>query len=181
MLSSATGLLGPQTVGVIIGLAIITPILLLRNSRPRKLRVELLWVRPAIWALIAAASFSRAPPPVSMLSAAILIASSAVGGFLGWHRGKLMRIEVDPDTHQMTLRASPAAMLFIVVLMVLRMSVRNVVLQDSGASGLPISVVIDGLILFSLGLMLAQAVELWIRGRRLLDEARAAKPAGQAA
>lgn len=176
MSTGAGGLLGPQAAGILIGLAIAVPILLFRAARPRKLRVELLWVRPAIWLVIAAASFAGAPPPISPLSIAVLAAGLAVGGALGWRRGRLMRIEVDPETHQMTMQASPAAMLFILVLMVLRAGARDAALGSLAQTHVPVSVVMDALILFSLGLMVVQGLELWIRGRRLLAEAWAAKP-----
>ena len=175
MMTAASGALGPQTTSILIGLAIMVPILLLRNARPRKLRVELLWIRPAIWVVIAALSFSQAPPPLSATGLAIMAASLAAGAVLGWQRGRMMRIEVDPQTHQMTLRASPAAMIFIVVLMVLRVSVRDMAMQSLGQTHLPITVLVDALILFSLGLMLTQSAEMWIRGRRLLAQAQAAK------
>ena len=180
MMTGAGGPFGPQTISVLIGLAIMVPILLFRNARPRKLRVELLWIRPAIWAVAAVMSFSQAPPPLSAAGLAIMTASLAAGAVLGWQRGRLMRIEVDPETHQMTLRASPAAMLFIVVLMVLRVGVRNVAVQNLGQTHLPITVLVDALILFSLGLMLTQSAEMWIRGRRLLAQAQAAKAGGLA-
>ncbi|HEY2658852.1 MAG TPA: hypothetical protein VGI79_03965 [Caulobacteraceae bacterium] len=175
MMTAASAAFGPQTTGLLIGLAIMVPILLLRNARPRKLRVELLWIRPAIWVVIAVLSFTQAPPPMSAAGLAIMTASLAAGAVLGWQRGRLMRIEVDPETHQMTLRASPAAMLFIVVLMVLRVSIHNVAIQNLGRTHLPITVLVDALILFSLGLMLTQSAEMWIRGRRLLTQAQAAK------
>jgi len=169
------GPLGPQAVSVLVGLAVVVIILLLRNSRPRKLRVELLWIRPAIWLVTALLSFSETPPPISPLSLTVLAACLALGAGLGWQRGRLMRIEVDPVSHQMTLRASPAAMMLIVVLMVLRMGARGVALQSLGQTHLPVSVLVDGLILFSLALMLTQSVEMWIRARRLLAEAQARK------
>lgn len=169
------GILGPQAMSILIGLAIAVPILLLRNARPRKLRLELLWVRPGLLLLAGLSSFLRTPPPVDLLSLAVMTAGFALGGALGWQRGRLMRIEVDPQTHQMTMRASPGAMIFILVLMVLRMSASGTVLQTLGSTHIPVTVVVDALILFSLALMLLQSVEIGIRGRRLLAEAQAAK------
>jgi hypothetical protein len=160
---------------ILIGLAIAVPILLLRNARPRKLRLELLWVRPGLLLLAGLSSFLRTPPPVDPLSIAIMTAGFALGGALGWQRGRLMRIEVDPETHQMTLRASPGAMVFILVLMVLRMSASGTVLQTLGPSHVPATVIVDALILFSLGMFLVQSVEIGIRGRRLLAKAQAAR------
>ena len=174
MTNGPAGILGPQTVSILIGLAIVVPILLLRNARPRKLKIERLWIRPAIWAVVAAMSFSRAPPPLSPIGLAMLAASLALGCALGWQRGRLMRIEVDPVTHEMTLRASPAAMIFIIVLMLLRMSVRDVAVQSLGQTHLPVTILVDGLVLFSLGLMLTQSVEMGVRASRLLTRARAA-------
>lgn len=172
MVSDASGPLGGQSAGVLIGLAVLVPILLLRNARPRKLKLELLWVRPAIWALAAVLSFSAAPPAMSPLTLGALGLALILGAALGWQRGRLMRIAVDPDTHNMTLQASPAAMIFIVALFALRTFARGAGLGGIGPTHAPVSLVVDVLILFSLAMMLAQSFEIGLRGRLLLAAAR---------
>ena len=178
MVIGASGPLGGQSASVLIGLAVLVPILLLRNARPRKLKLERLWVRPAIWALAAVLSFTAAPPVLTAQAVGGLSLALVLGAVLGWQRGRLMRIEVDPVTHNMTLQASPAAMIFIVVLFALRTYARGAGLGVVGQTHLPVSLVVDVLILFSLAMMLAQSVEIGLRGRRLLLAARAARAAG---
>ncbi|MDR3507212.1 MAG: hypothetical protein P4L64_04860 [Caulobacteraceae bacterium] len=171
MTASLSDTLGPQATSLIIGLAVAVPVLILRNSRPRRLRIEWLWVRPGIFAGIALLVLLGSPPPLTAISVALSLASLALGCGLGWWRGKMMRIELDPQTKLLTLRASPAALVFIVVLMGLRFGARDIALRDAGALSLSLAMITDALALFTAGMLVTQCAEMWIRARRLLDAA----------
>lgn len=162
-----------QIVPILISLAIIVPVLIWRRSRARKLRVELLWIRPVLFGLVAVLVVINAPPVISPLSIALMVMAIALGAAAGWQRGKMMRIEVDPATHAVSVRASPAALVFIVGLIVLRYAVRDMAFGNVSALGLPLGTLIDILALFSAAMMVTQAVEMSIRARRLLAQARA--------
>ena len=95
-----------------------------------------------------------------------------MGGGIGWRRGALMRITVDPETHALGQQASPAALLFIVVLIVARQGLR----YEGTALGLNVFQVTGILTAFALGLVAATRAEMFVRGRRLVAEARAQIP-----
>src|SRR5665213_3291445 len=88
-----------------IGVAVL--IVVLRNSRPRKLNVERLWVYPAILVVMLGGSLAAAPPPVTVTGMSLLVGGFLIGALLGWQRGRFTRIEIDPATHALTARASP--------------------------------------------------------------------------
>ncbi|WP_235523971.1 hypothetical protein [Sphingomonas sp. Leaf33] len=97
-----------------------------------------------------------------------------LGAALGWQRGKFMRITVDPATHALNQSSSPAAILFIVALILARSAGRAALASGTGTAMLHLNTIAitDMLIAFGLGLFAAQRLEMYLRGRRLLDEAR---------
>ena len=147
---------------------------LFRMRQTRRLRLEMLWVVPAIYLLFAALLYAEHPPtPTGWL---ICLVGLAVGGAIGWQRGKLMKIEVDPETHTLNQRASPAAFLFIVVLIAIRFGAREA-LAGGGSYGFHLNTMLitDVLIAFALGLFAVTRLEMYLRAKRLLEEARAAR------
>ena len=145
----------------------------LRGMRKmRRLRLETLWVVPAIYLLFAGIMFYEFPP--TGVAWAVCAAALIVGAGIGWQRGKLMQIQVDPETHALNQKASPAAFLFIVVLIVVRMAAKNVLAGGDGGYGFHLNamVVTDVLIALALGLFAATRLEMYLRAKRLLDEAR---------
>ncbi|MET0238526.1 MAG: hypothetical protein ABW184_01390 [Sphingobium sp.] len=150
--------------------AVIMAIRYRRMSRTRPLKVGRLWIVPLLLTFAVAALFWSAPPHgLGWLYCALAL---GLGSVLGWYRGRMMVIEVDPQTHMLGQRASPAAMLFVVVLVLLRMGARLLAVEldlDAGT----VALVTDILTAFALGVIGVQRVEMAVRARRLLDEARA--------
>lgn len=141
-----------------------------RMSRVTPLRLERLWVFPAIYAALALFLFATTPP-VGLGWLFCLLALTA-GAALGWQRGKLMRITIDPATHQLNQTGSPAALLFILVLMAVRSGARVAVTGDN-ILHLNAMAVTDMLVALALGLFTATRVEMYLRAKRMLAEARA--------
>jgi hypothetical protein len=157
---------------------IVLAVLLIRNGRARRLRVEALWIRPAIIIAFAVAALVAQPPFLTLVSFAILFAGLALGGLLGWQRGRLIRIDVNPETHELTSQASPWGLVFIVGLMLVRLFLRSFLVQYAQEWHLPVAAVLDAFLLFAVGLFVVQGVEMYLRANRLLTEARAKKAAG---
>lgn len=156
----------------LIPLAIVA-LLILRNARVRQLRVERLWVGPVlILALTVMSLFQQ--PPSGPLAIGLDAVALALGGFLGWHRGRFTRITVDPQTHVLTSQTSPIGMLLILAIFVLRAGVRIYAVQNAGALHLPVSDLTDAFLLLAVGVVSAQRLEMALRATRLLREARSA-------
>ena len=91
-----------------------------------------------------------------------------IGAAVGWQRGKMMHIHVDPETHALNQKASPAAMFFLIALIVVRTGARSVLEQTGGVSP---AMLTDPLIAFALGMFTLTRLEMYLRARRLLEEA----------
>ena len=160
----------PQTISYLVTAIVVALVLALRirgMRRARPLRLERLWIVPAIYAAVFVVMLWEYPP-VDAMTWVWLAAAMAVGAALGWRRGKLMRISVDPATHALNHQVSPAALLFIVLLIVVRQGLR----YESAALGLNIFKVTGLLTAFAVGLFAATRAEMYVRARRLLDAAR---------
>jgi hypothetical protein len=141
-------------------------------GKMRRLRLETLWVVPAVYLAIVVATFVSLPPVG--VAWAYIAAALITGAAFGWQRGKTMHIEVDPATHALNQRTSPAALAFIVVIILARSGVRALVQQ--GGLHVNVMTVTDILMAFALGMFATQRVEMYLRAKRLLEEARAAAP-----
>jgi membrane protein CcdC involved in cytochrome C biogenesis len=152
------------TIGIIV---IVMALRLRRAGQMRPLKLGGLWVVPALYLAVATIMFAQLPPKgwVAIASAAGL----AIGAAVGWQRGKMMHIHVDPETHALNQKASPAAMFFLIALIVVRMGARGILGQESGVSP---AMLTDPLIAFALGMFTLQRVEMYLRAKRLLEEAR---------
>jgi hypothetical protein len=136
-------------------------------SRERPLNVGTLWIVPVIYLLLVGSMLAALPPaPTGWGLVAVGIIFGAV---LGWHRGKLIRIERNAETGKLSQRASPVAMLLLGALVVLKLGARAIfgdsaaVHPSSGAMLLT-----DAFIGFALGLLSATRLELYLRARRIL-------------
>lgn len=140
-------------------------------GKARRLRLERLWILPAFYAAIVGFVFWSVPPHGAIwLWCALAL---GIGGGLGWWRGKLMRVAVDPETHELSQTVSPAALIFIVALIVVRIGSRAMAVQMAGPGPSGLMAATDILMAFALGFITFQRVEIFIRARRMLAEARA--------
>jgi hypothetical protein len=138
-----------------------------RMSRIRPLKLERLWVVPAIYLVIVAANFIAKPPTLAawIASAVALL----LGAALGWQRGRMMQIHVDPETHALNQKGSPWAILFLMAIVLIKMAVQG----EGRAIGFDVMLVTDAALTFALGMFTTTRVEMYLRAKRLLDEARA--------
>lgn len=152
------------TIGVIL---IVMTLRMRRMGKMRPLKLGSLWVVPAIYLVVGALMFAQQPPTgwVAIAAAVGLL----IGATIGWQRGKMMHIEVDPGTHALNQKASPAAMFFLIALIAVRMAARGILGQEGGVSP---AMLTDPLIAFALGMFTLQRVEMYLRAKRLLEEAR---------
>jgi|KBSMisStandDraft_5_1062788.scaffolds.fasta_scaffold556226_2 membrane protein CcdC involved in cytochrome C biogenesis len=152
------------TIGAI---GVIMALRMRRMGQMRPLKLETLWIVPAMYAVVAALMFFSLPP-VGWVALASL-AGLAIGAAVGWQRGKMMHIHVDPETHALNQKASLAAMFFLIALILVRTGARTLLGAESHVSP---AMLTDPLIAFALGMFTLQRVEMYLRARRLLDEAR---------
>lgn len=171
----------PNLISMAITVAIVGIVLYFRMrrlSRERPLKLEQLWIIPAIYAAIVALTFWALPPTVLVWG--ICVAALAIGGALGWQRGRLMRISVDPETHALNQKASPAAVVFLILLVLVRQGAAQMARFDVGGLHINPQAVTDVLLAFVLGVFAVQRIEMYLRAKRLLEDARAGRVAQSA-
>lgn len=143
-------------------------------GKARRLRLERLWILPAFYTAIVGFVFWSAPP--HGLTWLWCLVALGVGAGLGWWRGKLMRVDVDPVTHELSQTVSPAALIFIVALIAIRSASRAMAVQMAGPGHAGLMAATEILMAFALGFIAFQRVENFLRARRMLAEARAKRP-----
>src|SRR5262249_3472844 len=144
-----------------------------RMSQARPLRVEHLWIVPAVFVVICAAVLWQMPPAMS--DAPWLIGAALIGGVVGWYRGKGMRISVDPETHAVSQAASPWAMIFLLALLAVRYGARYALTEEAENWHISLNVLTDAPLLLVAAMLTLTRIEMYIRAQKLLKEARAAK------
>jgi hypothetical protein len=144
-----------------------------RMSRTQPLKLERLWILPAVLLVGAVAALIQLPPHPQDWP--WLVAALAVGAGLGWIRGSMMAITIEADTHALNTRASPAAIVLLLAVFALRFGLRAALARNAGAWHIGAALITDAFILFAVGLLCVQRVEMAIRAMRLLGATREAK------
>jgi hypothetical protein len=138
-----------------------------RMGRVRPLRIEQLWIVPALYLAVVVMLFVEKPPTLGGWACAAF--ALVAGGFLGWQRGKLMRIHLDPETHALGQQSSMAGMIFLIALVGVRYAAHDI----SGAMHMNLALMTDTLAALALGMFSVQRLEIYLRGKRMLAAAAA--------
>lgn len=154
---------------LVIGLVLFLRLRAMGKSRP--LRLERLWIVPALYLALALFLFwEMTPHGLGWLWAGLAF---VLGSVIGWYRGKAMKIHVDPETHALNQTASPLAFLVILGLIALRYAIRAGAAYEAGLGNVDVPLITDCLVAMALGLLSMTRLEMYLRGARLLGEARA--------
>jgi hypothetical protein len=158
-------------VATLVPFVIIAVVLALRfrsMSKERPLKLQSLWIVPILYLLVAGSTLVALPPPP--MGWALVVAGLALGLVLGWHRGKLIRIERNAETGELRQRASPLAMLLLAAVVVLKLGARQVFGASAATQpGSGAMLLTDAFLGFALGLLSATRLELYLRAKRLLS------------
>lgn len=153
----------------IVMFAVIFAVRARRMSQLRPLKIGQLWIVPAIYLAMVGATFVARPP--SLAGWLVSLVALVVGAGLGWQRGRMMAIHVDPETHRISQRGSPLAVLFLMAIVLIRMAAQT----EGRAMHFDVALITDAALALALGMFTATRVEMYLRARRLLEEARAAR------
>lgn len=146
-------------------------LIMLRGVRTRALRIERMWIMPALILFMVGVSLANVPPASFAVLTADVFALGMGAGF-GWWRGRTTNIAVDPATHALTSKASPLGMALIAALFLVRFALRDYAAQHAAQWHVRPAELAEVFLLFAAGLVCAQRLEMWIRARRMLEAAR---------
>jgi hypothetical protein len=160
---------------VVMGVAIVLIIALRfrRMGRDRPLRLDGLWVLPAIYLAILIVAFAQTPP--GAIGWMLIGIGLVLGGVAGWLRGRTITIRVDPATDTLNQRASPFGLILLVVLIAIRYGLRTLA-HSASSVHLSATTIVDAFLALAFGLIALQRLEMFLRGRKLLAEAKAQRP-----
>lgn len=146
----------------VIIIAIVFALRMRQVNRLRPLRLDRLWIVPALYLMIVVLSFVAQPPGVTgwLASAAGLL----VGAALGWQRGKTIGIHIDPETGELNQKSSIAGMAFLLVLVLVKSGAR----AGGTAMHLNLATLTDALLALALGTFSLMRLEMYLRAKQLL-------------
>lgn len=149
-------------------MAVVIALRMRSMGKERPLRLETLWIVPVAYLLLAVSMiYALWPTAIGWL---LLLAGLVLGLAIGWHRGKLIRIDRNPETGALRQKASPLAMLLLLALVILKLGARAIFGQSAaGQPGSTAMLLTDAFIGFALGLLSATRLEIYIRVRKLLE------------
>lgn len=154
-----------------VSVAVAVGLRILWRSKPRRLRIERMWIVPALILTGVVLSFVVQPPP----HLALFLAETAalvVGSALGWWRGASTRITIDPETHELTSQASMIGMALIAGVVLVRFGLRDFAWRHQMDWRITPLEIADVSLLFAAGLVCIQRLEMWLRARKLLADTR---------
>ena len=162
----------PNLLAYVIPVLVILPILyfrLRRMMKPQPLKLNRLWIRPAIILLVGFGVVGAAPPPARDWFWFALAA--LLGAILGWQWGKQMAIHVDPENGTLMTRGSQAALIMMGLLIVVRIGLRAGMRMESAALHLDATMITDLFIVFAATLFGLRGLEMFLRARQVLAQA----------
>ena len=153
---------------------VVMGLILLRARRPKPLNIYLLWIVPllviagigtGLYFTITATDH----PPFGPVAYGGFVLALALGAWLGWQRGKAMDIHREGGVGRLMARPSLLGVVLIVCILVVRRGFDAVLMANAEAWRLNAVAITDGFMLLAVGLVVAQRVEMFLRGRAILS------------
>ncbi|HEY2010983.1 MAG TPA: CcdC protein domain-containing protein [Rhizomicrobium sp.] len=169
-----------QLLQIFLPILIIVPVLyfrMRRMARAQPLKLDRMWIRPAIFLAITALALLAPPPPhhpervLAALDWAWLVIAGGLGAAAGWQWGRTMAIEVHPEDGTLMVKGGQAAMMVLVVLILFRLGLRAGLTAEAKAWHLNVLLISDASIVFTALLFTLRSVEMYLRAKRVMAAA----------
>lgn len=156
-----------RTLAPFIVVGIIVALRARKMGTVQPMKLNRLWIRPAIVGVISTVVLF-VTPPATVLEASALVLVAGVGAVIGWHQAKLMAISVDEATGALNVKASRWGMITLLGIILVRMALRPWLTGPDSPLHASVGLVTDGFVLFIAGFYAARSAEMFVRGRALL-------------
>lgn len=156
----------------LIVIAVMLPLIVLRNRRPRTLHPQWMWITPLL--VVGLIGFGMwgmtfSDPEHAVMGAtswAILAVGGLLGAAFGWWRGKMVTIEKHADG-ALKAQASPIGIVIIVGVLLLRQAIRPWLEANAEAWHVNPLAILEAFMVFAAAMVVMQRVEMFIRARRI--------------
>jgi hypothetical protein len=157
----------------VIPVLIIVPLLYRRLRKllqPQELKLRRLWIRPAIYLVLATVAILAPTPGAPTFTPSILaglVFAGALGAALGWQWGRSTALHIHPETGTLMQTGSMAGMIVFFALVLLKLGLRFGL--KTGAPSLHLNAVLitDISICFSALLFAVRGLEIFLRAQRI--------------
>jgi hypothetical protein len=164
-------------------LPLIIPVLIFalimrRGMKAQKVRLNAMWIRPAIILVLTVGTLVASPIP-GLIAIAAFVAAAAIGAVIGYLRGRHLEFSIDTATGIITSKATQLGTILIGAVFALRFGLRymfpRLAANPGGHLNRDAIAWSNGSLIFLSGMILAQVITVFIRTRPLLAQHAAAK------
>ena len=147
-----------------------------RSMQTRKVNANRMWIRPLFLLLLLAGALAYAPMPGPIAIAAFVVAAGA-GAALGSYMATHQHLTIDEQTGHVSSRSSTIGTLLVLGLFAIRFGTKIVfpeLAEPGHHAGTQMALGANGLLIFTVAVLIAQTMSVWRRTQPLLA-AHAAK------
>lgn len=158
----------------VVPVLIVVPLLyrrLRKMLQPQELKLRRLWIRPAIYVVLAAVAVLAPTPGAPAVTPSMLgwlVLAGGLGAVAGWQWGRSTALHLHAETGTLMQTGSLAGMIVILVLIALKLGLRFGL--QAGAPQLHVNAVLitDISICFSAMLFAVRGLEIFLRARQIM-------------
>jgi membrane protein CcdC involved in cytochrome C biogenesis len=143
------------------------------GGRERPIRVGRFWILPLIVTLVIGAGLLAQPVAMNVWTIDAFVVVFLLGFGCGWFRGRTTHISVDAESGGLKARATPIGLVLVAALIFIRLSARDWLYAHAEAWDIDPVAIVDGFMLFALGLIYGWRTEMLLRCLRLLKAGQA--------
>lgn len=147
-----------------------------RSMRARKVNLGWMWIRPVILLLLLAGAIAAEPAPDPLAALAFVVAAAS-GVALGYFMALHQHLTIDPQTGHISSRASTIGTALVLVLFAIRFGARQLFPELGTPGHGQMTAAANGLLVFTVAVLVTQTVMIWRRTRPLLADHKAQKAA----
>lgn len=145
-----------------------------RMPAAQPLKLNVMWIRPAIFLVLAGVVLATTPPQwadVQWLALAALLGAAA-----GYVWGRSMAIHVHPEDGTLMATGGQSAMIVLLGLVLVRMGLNAGLRFEAEEWHIDVVLISDASIVFAAFLFAARGLEMFLRARRVMAEHKATLP-----